>query len=349
MFKYKINNRQFNCIPVESIVAGALNLVTSMLNTASDSDSIEKQNEANLNLLAYQYDRNLDMWRRENEYNTPTNQMSRFAAAGLNPNLIYGQSNTSSAISAPSASPMRANTNHRIGQGIENSILQGMSYALQAQQTEANVKQSESQANLNDKNAELVSSKNELQTYTNAIEKIKLAQAEYLNASTPEEKSIWQKQIDLQFDMLQKDASIKESISEQEKIGVDIKGQQLSNLRAEYSNLMAKVDNILADTNLKRAQAKQAIYNALESAARTKLYNLQATGQEIKNELDRTLAHSIQVYGVDPRSGPAQSLIYMVDKYLEDSGITKFIDNELPKYGAKAIDWLKETWDKITN
>lgn len=49
--------------------------------------------------LAYQ--RDLDMWNRQstwnrqmwdlqNEYNLPTNQMNRLRAAGLNPNLIYG-------------------------------------------------------------------------------------------------------------------------------------------------------------------------------------------------------------------------------------------------------------------
>lgn len=31
------------------------------------------------------------MWRMNNEYNTPTNQMARFKEAGLNPHLIYGQ------------------------------------------------------------------------------------------------------------------------------------------------------------------------------------------------------------------------------------------------------------------
>lgn len=45
---------------------------------------------------------NVAMWNAENEYNAPINQMQRFQQAGLNPNLIYGQQNTSA--SAPSAS-----------------------------------------------------------------------------------------------------------------------------------------------------------------------------------------------------------------------------------------------------
>lgn len=41
-------------------------------------------------LIDYQYQKDLDMWNRQNEYNSPLAQMERFRAAGLNPNLIYG-------------------------------------------------------------------------------------------------------------------------------------------------------------------------------------------------------------------------------------------------------------------
>lgn len=42
---------------------------------------------------------NLDMWNRENEYNSPMMMMQRFKEAGLNPNLIYGQSNMGGSVS----------------------------------------------------------------------------------------------------------------------------------------------------------------------------------------------------------------------------------------------------------
>lgn len=38
------------------------------------------------------------LWHKMNEYNSPMAQMNRFKEAGLNPNLIYGQSNTAPAI-----------------------------------------------------------------------------------------------------------------------------------------------------------------------------------------------------------------------------------------------------------
>lgn len=44
-----------------------------------------------------------DLWRMQAEYNTPANQVARLRAAGLNPNLIYGNgsTNTGNMSSAP--------------------------------------------------------------------------------------------------------------------------------------------------------------------------------------------------------------------------------------------------------
>lgn len=64
-----------------------------------NAKNIQYQREANdLN-----YQRALSMWNMENEYNSPSAQMQRYADAGLNPNLIYQQENTASDIGAPDA------------------------------------------------------------------------------------------------------------------------------------------------------------------------------------------------------------------------------------------------------
>lgn len=50
-------------------------------------DRIRAQNKINQDNIRLSW----DMWNATNEYNSPVNQMARFKAAGLNPNLIYGQ------------------------------------------------------------------------------------------------------------------------------------------------------------------------------------------------------------------------------------------------------------------
>lgn len=51
---------------------------------------------------------NLELWKLQNEYNTPLAQMQRFQDAGLNPNLIYGQQNMASAPASASATSFRS-------------------------------------------------------------------------------------------------------------------------------------------------------------------------------------------------------------------------------------------------
>lgn len=55
-------------------------------------------------LAKYQNDMAISNWNMANEYNLPSNQMARLEAAGLNPNLMYGQGSpgNASAISTPS-------------------------------------------------------------------------------------------------------------------------------------------------------------------------------------------------------------------------------------------------------
>lgn len=68
-------------------------------------------NKANRELAEYSYGKDLEMWQRQqdknlqlwnlqNQYNSPQAQMQRYQDAGLNPNLIYGQSNTASPVSS---------------------------------------------------------------------------------------------------------------------------------------------------------------------------------------------------------------------------------------------------------
>lgn len=72
----------------------------------SDSDAKHQSRQAQ-ELYSWQLGQqeasNIRLWNMQNEYNTPANQMLRFKEAGLNPNLIYGQTNTASPISTASA------------------------------------------------------------------------------------------------------------------------------------------------------------------------------------------------------------------------------------------------------
>ena len=53
----------------------------------------------------------IDMWQLNNEYNTPSAQMARLKAAGLNPNLMYQLGNSGNSSSAPGTHTFKARNN----------------------------------------------------------------------------------------------------------------------------------------------------------------------------------------------------------------------------------------------
>lgn len=73
------------------LIAAGASLAGSAINAGSQS----RTNQSQLSYSREMYDKQrldaLADWNRQNQYNSPKEQMMRFKEAGLNPNLIYGQ------------------------------------------------------------------------------------------------------------------------------------------------------------------------------------------------------------------------------------------------------------------
>lgn len=68
----------------------------------------------------------LDMWNRQNAYNTPAMQMQRLREAGLNPALMYGQGTTGNASNQPKATqPQIVNplSSSGVASGVQLSLM----------------------------------------------------------------------------------------------------------------------------------------------------------------------------------------------------------------------------------
>lgn len=100
-----------------SLISGIGSAITSRKNTR---DTIR----ANRAMAEYQWEKNLEMWHRQNEYNAPAQQMNRFREAGLNPNLIYGQGNPGNAGTLPQYSAPRIDYKRTFPQNIGGIIQQ---------------------------------------------------------------------------------------------------------------------------------------------------------------------------------------------------------------------------------
>lgn len=103
------------------IVAGVGSLLGGFGSSAINNQAVKDTNKTNMEIAKYQaqfsqeenekaYQRSLNMWNLQNEYNSPTQQMARLRSAGLNPNLVYGNGVTgNSAGSTPQYEPAKFN------------------------------------------------------------------------------------------------------------------------------------------------------------------------------------------------------------------------------------------------
>jgi len=87
--------------PTAAALGGGTNLIGSIINTVAARKAQERENQFNKQMAEYAYNKELEMWNRQNEYNTPLAQMARFKEAGLNPNLIYGKGTPGNATVMP--------------------------------------------------------------------------------------------------------------------------------------------------------------------------------------------------------------------------------------------------------
>lgn len=86
------------------------------------------QNQAarDFSLQMYQTQRRdaLDDWNMVSQYNSPQAQMDRYKAAGLNPNLIYGQQNNSPVVRSSDMAPYRPEAARYSGEFAQQGFMQ---------------------------------------------------------------------------------------------------------------------------------------------------------------------------------------------------------------------------------
>lgn len=120
---------------IGGLISGIGSLGSSILNGIFGQNAQNKANETNLQiaretnqanrqLAEYEWNKNLEMWKMQNEYNSPASQMQRYKDAGLNPNLIYGQGSSGNATSLPkySAPTMQPVTVHPAVFQLNNAL-----------------------------------------------------------------------------------------------------------------------------------------------------------------------------------------------------------------------------------
>lgn len=145
-------------IPVVGPIASAVGGAISTNKTNKNNMAINQMNN-DFNAAEAQKSRDfqLDMWNRENEYNTASAQSQRLSKAGLNPYLMMSGGNAGTASSVGSSSPASAapplSMQRQDFSGLTNSLSTALQIANQTKETNANVQSLQSQKSLYDAQA----------------------------------------------------------------------------------------------------------------------------------------------------------------------------------------------------
>lgn len=290
----------------------------------------QKNREYNLMLARTQNQWNLEQWQRENDYNSPTAQMARFRAAGLNPNLIYGQMSngassptlTSGAASSPT--DMSAIGNKRnFGQAMQEMLNMEMQKA-QIEAIKAGTEKTKADTD-------------------NTRETTKGLTIDNMYRAAQHEQTLEIGGMNIQLG----------------KSTLKLNDQQMENLKAGLIEISAKVENINQSTAESRRRVQQMDLDEQRAAAREireqAMHN--ATLQQVYNENRKILAEakiSEQQFAEMVATEAARSYGLALDNRGKEiannnailQGINIDYNNQLIRYDS---EYERELNDKRTN
>lgn len=246
---------------------------------AAQQNENQKNRDWNLNLAKLQNQWNIDQWNRENAYNSPAAQMARYKAAGLNPDLIYGQQNLSA------VSPEMTSGDGSLPTDVSNlankrTIGDIVSQAASTRLTNAQAKLAESQADKTD--AETVG-----QTINNDwLPKLLKGQTEINEADVKQrlaDAGLKGKQIEVAVEQIK---VMQQSVKESQ--------QKISDLQSQMENRTFQQVQAMLEYNLKKD--KQS-YEVREILSKIGLNSVAA--RRVASLLPYEIAESISRTGVN--------------------------------------------------
>lgn len=134
-------------ITTAALIAGAASAVSQGGQAVAQGKMNRKTRQWNEKMYGIQRQHALEDWDKQNAYNSPVQQMARFKEAGLNPNLIYGQSSDAGAVRSTNVQSWNPDTPNvaSIGNTVGDTIGQYMDIEMRQQQI-ANMEQSRKNA-----------------------------------------------------------------------------------------------------------------------------------------------------------------------------------------------------------
>lgn len=253
-----------------AIIGSAAAGATTVSAAKANKRGAKLARELNAQNIAYQreqndtnYQRAIAAWQMENEYNSPKAQMQRYQEAGLNPNLIYSQSNEAGSIGIPAGeapqssmdeatiATQSANNFLNLGSVLGDSFNKYQQAQLQEEQIRALKLKNDEQETNNSYQQAL----KDLEVRGRSAEAVAKENQNDLT-SFQREQGVWQ----LQIDSLNADINQKREAIDGMRLSNSEKRFYNDRLNETYKNqqdlIRSQINSSIADTALKHQQYK---------------------------------------------------------------------------------------------
>lgn len=321
----------------------------------------EKANAQNYRMFQEQNAFNVDMWNKQNAYNTPSAQVERLKAAGINPAAVFGSigsgqvaGSLSSASSAPAerANMVAPQLNYR-AEPLP-SPLSGLPDAanglISARMANAQIRNIESMASMNEIKADL-----ERQSFESSllarVNSARRGTVEYEQAS--EDLKLWRETRDFEYRLRKSNAEMGESsvLEAQERIATAKVEREILRSNAAWQNKLnaASYQSILAGIRQAISAANMNDASAVESAARTAVQKASEEGLRLDNKQKDELRSLIvskareEVYLMEDE----RSMRPYVYSHKMQGKAGEFIPNPAGVYGASELYERNQKRDRL--
>lgn len=335
-------------MPLAAAIAGGLGLIGGLIGANSAKKAQNRANQANIELAKMQNDWAIAQWERENEYNTPENQMQRLKDAGINPNMAYANGNLSN-ISAQSPTIQRAQVNPYLGdaQNMQSTIqnmLQLMQLKSVIENTKADTKKKVADAQV----ADTQSSVNEANANFLTIEALKSEASRHgieinnrlLDAYGEENMRLQMREIESRILLNKRSAAEKDSQILKNHSDIGLNDAKITQLGWTIKHIRKQME--VADSE---------IYRNLQQG---KLLSHQATTEQLK-QAEIKITNSLRELGINPNDSSVVQILskavfdpVYADALIEnlDSPAGLFITNH---YLGKRVNEGSQSFKNITS
>lgn len=340
-------------VPIATALGtAAIGGISSALSAHSASKSVDRTNQANIELQKQQNEFNERMWEKNNEYNSLAQQKLRALQAGFNPAILTGQNSVSATPVTQTSLPRmmsKADVYMAGGQQALNVLdLMGNTYLkkFQADNLKADAEKKQVETD-----TELIEQKYIPQLRAGQIAtqnmQIKLGESQ-TNLTDQQIKESAQKVLQMQKDMELTDQKIAESVQTIANMKVDERIKLIIE-KFQAQEMQARIAQFAAAANLSNTQAHDILATqvariaSLESSAElNKKLGIKAESEkEVYDKTGIRLSYENKILKVDADMKEKHTTLNEIDRYLQTLNLGTGIVGDIIGAVAKgAVSYL---------